>query len=113
MPTGQAETSSMVFKEALALGVPVAATASGALPETCPPAFRDRLATPGDPGALARAVLDVLDDPAGWQRRGQIGRRWVTEHYDLDELGGRLSRCYEHALAASEQALAARQPVAV
>ena len=113
MPTGQAETSSMVFKEALALGVPVAATASGALPETCPPAFRDRLATPGDPGALARAVLDVLDDPAGWQRRGEIGRRWVTEHYDLDELGGRLSRCYEHALAAPEQVLAARQPVAV
>jgi colanic acid/amylovoran biosynthesis glycosyltransferase len=106
MSTGQAETSSMVFKEALALGVPVAATASGALPETCPPEFRDRLATPGDPGALGRAVLDVLDDPAGWQRRAEIGRRWVAEHYDLDELGGRLSRCYE-------QALTARRPVPV
>jgi colanic acid/amylovoran biosynthesis glycosyltransferase len=106
MPSGQAETSSMVFKEALALGVPVAATDSGALPETCPPAFRDQLAPAGDPWALARAVLDVLDDPAGWGRRADIGRRWVAERYDLEELGKRLSRCYE-------QALRARQPVAV
>lgn len=98
MSSGQAETSSMVFKEALALGVPVAATSSGALPETCPPAFREQLARPGDPGDLARAVLRILDEPAGWQQRVDTGRRWVAERFNSAEVGERLSRCYAAAL---------------
>ena len=99
MPSGQAETSSMVFKEALALGVPVTATASGALPETCPPEFRDELARAGDPRDLADAVLKVLEQgPAAWARRADAGRRWVTEQFDAGRLGERLSRCYADAL---------------
>jgi glycosyltransferase involved in cell wall biosynthesis len=98
MPTGQAETSSMVFKEALALGVPVVATASGALPETCPPAFRHELAQPGDPLDLASAVLTVLEDPAGWVPRAEEGRRWVSERFDLARIGEHLSRYYADAL---------------
>jgi len=99
MPNGQAETSSMVFKEALALGVPVAATASGALPETCPPGFRDQLVRAGDPQDLARATLQVLGDPAGWESRAEVGRRWVEERFDSTEVGEQLSRCYARALA--------------
>jgi phosphatidylinositol alpha-1,6-mannosyltransferase len=102
MPSGQAETSSMVFKEALALGVPVAATASGALPETCPPEFRDQLARPDDPLDLGRSVRHVLDDPAGWPQRAETGCRWVAERFDSAELGERLSRCYASALADRE-----------
>jgi len=98
MPGGQAETSSMVFKEALALGVPVAATASGALPETCPPAFRDQLARTDDPSDLARAVLSVLDDPGAWAGRAEEGRRWVSEQFDLTRMGERLSQYYADAL---------------
>ena len=99
MPGGQAETSSMVFKEALALGVPVAATASGALPETCPPAFRDQLARADDPSDLARAVLSVLDDPGAWGGpRAEVGRRWVSERFDLARMGERLSRYYADVL---------------
>jgi len=103
MPSGQAEASSMVFKEALALGLPVTATASGALAETCPPEFRDQLARAGDPQDLARAVVDVLGDPAGWERRSEAGRRWVVERFDSTEMGKRLSRCYVQALAARTQ----------
>ena len=106
MPSGQAETSSMVFKEALALGVPVAATASGALPETCPPAFRDQLAQAGDPLDLARAILSVLDDPGAWTSRAEEGRRWVLERFDLARIGERLSRYYADALREHHSATA-------
>jgi glycosyltransferase involved in cell wall biosynthesis len=98
MPSGQAETSSMVFKEALALGVPVAATASGALPETCPPAYREELARQGDPRDLARAVIGVLSQPAAWADRAQEGRRWVSERFDLERIGEALGRYYAGAL---------------
>lgn len=98
MPSGQAETSSMVFKEALALGVPVAATASGALPETCPPAFRGELARPGDPHDLARAVISVLRDPGAWAARAQEGRDWVSERFNLERIGESLARYYADAL---------------
>lgn len=102
-PSGQAETSSMVFKEALAVGVPVAATASGALPETCPPEFRDQLARAGDPDDLARAILKVLgEDRGAWTRRAQVGRRWAAERFDSDQMGERLSECYAQALAAPQ-----------
>jgi len=99
LPSGQAEASSMVFKEALAVGVPVAATASGGLPETCPPEFRDQLARAGDPRDLADAVAGVLEqDPAAWARRARTGRRWVAERFDAGQLGERLSECYANAL---------------
>lgn len=98
MPNGQAETSSMVFKEALALGVPVAATASGGLPETCPPVFRGELARPGDPLDLARAVISVLREPSARADRAQEGRRWVSERFDSERIGESLARYYAGAL---------------
>jgi colanic acid/amylovoran biosynthesis glycosyltransferase len=98
MPGGQAETSSMVFKEALALGVPVAATASGGLPETCPPPFREELARPDDPLDLARAVISVLRAPEAWAARAQEGRRWVSERFNLERIGESLGRYYAAAL---------------
>jgi glycosyltransferase involved in cell wall biosynthesis len=107
MPSGQAETSSMVFKEALALGVPVAATASGALPETCPPAFREELARPGDPLDVARAVITVLREPGAWTDRAEEGRRWVSERFDLERIGESLARYYAGALRDHHQGRAA------
>lgn len=107
MPSGQAETSSMVFKEALAFGVPVAATASGALPETCPPAFREELARPGDPIELARAVISVLREPGAWADRAEEGRRWVSEQFDSERIGGSLVRYYAAALGNHHHARAA------
>ncbi len=99
MPAGQAEASSMAFKEALALGVPAIATASGGLTETCPPALRHELAAAGDPSALTAAIAAVLDDPDGWPHRTTLGRLWLTEHYDADAAAGRIAECYAGALA--------------
>ncbi len=58
--------------EAMAAGVPVVATRAGALPEVLGDAAR--LVEPGDAGALASALHDVLDDEAERERLMKAGR---------------------------------------
>jgi glycosyltransferase involved in cell wall biosynthesis len=54
--------------EAMACGTPVAAARAGSLPEVCGDAAR--LFDPDSPEDMAAAVLDVLDEPDEWARRG-------------------------------------------
>lgn len=104
MPNGQAEASSMIFKEAMAVGVPVVATSSGGLPETCPPPYRHELVPPGDPTVLARGISDSLSwviaaSPEAWRRRASVSRQWVTLRYSPTTLGTALADSYRAALA--------------
>ena len=50
-----------VLAEAMAVGTPVVATRVGGLAEVVDDGVTGRLVAPGDPAALARAVLEVLD----------------------------------------------------
>jgi glycosyltransferase involved in cell wall biosynthesis len=54
--------------EAMACGCPVACSNAASLPEVCGDAAR--YFDPGDGAAMARAVADVLDDPAPWAEKG-------------------------------------------
>lgn len=66
-PSRSAETFGMAAAEALACGLPVAASRVGALPELL---GEESLAEPGDARALAAAIGRVLADP-GVASRGQ------------------------------------------
>jgi glycosyltransferase involved in cell wall biosynthesis len=94
-PSGATDSSSMVFKEALALGVPVVATSAGGLPETCPPPFRQELAAPDDHRELAAAIERILLRPEEWGERASRGRAWVSERFSLDRLADELIACYQ------------------
>jgi glycosyltransferase involved in cell wall biosynthesis len=55
------EAFGTVLSEAMAVGTPVVATRVGGLAEVVDDGVTGRLVEPGDPDALAAAVLDVLD----------------------------------------------------
>ena len=64
-PSRSAETFGLAVAEALAAGLPVAASRVGALPELVEPAG---LVAPGDPVALAEAITRLAGDAAAGER---------------------------------------------
>lgn len=83
-----------VVLEAMAAGLPVAATAVGGVPEMVAPGRTGWLAPPEDPAALA-AVLDrLLGAPEQCRAFGREGRRRVVQDFSL---GTMVSR-YEEVL---------------
>lgn len=69
------EGQPMVVAEALALGVPVVATAVGRVPEMVEPSV-GRIVRPGDPVGLADALVELATDPATLLRMTQAASRY-------------------------------------
>jgi glycosyltransferase involved in cell wall biosynthesis len=71
-----------VLAEAMAVGTPVVATRVDGLPEVVADGVTGRLVAPGDPPALAAAVLEVLERRAemGSAARGHA-RQFATDRY--------------------------------
>jgi glycosyltransferase involved in cell wall biosynthesis len=75
-----------VLSEAMAVGTPVVATRVDGLPEVVQDGVNGRLVEPGDPAALAAAVLDVLS------RRDEMGAaaRVSARRFGADEYADRV-----------------------
>jgi glycosyltransferase involved in cell wall biosynthesis len=84
----------------MAAGVPVVATAVGGIPELVSDGETGRLVPTGDPMALARAVLALLDEPMRAAELGRAGRRRIEETYSFDRMVGAFSTLYLSELAA-------------
>jgi glycosyltransferase involved in cell wall biosynthesis len=99
------EGFSLPAAEAMACGVPVVATTGGAIPEVVGRDGRAALLVPpGDAGALASAIVEVLDDPARRDRMGTAGRRRVIERYSWRAAAEATVDVYRAALLAGEGA---------
>jgi colanic acid/amylovoran biosynthesis glycosyltransferase len=105
---GQAEGLGNVVKEALAMGLEVAVSDNGGLPEVMPPERLDELVPEGDPDALAERLLAIHELRAEWPDRAQAGRHFVRENYDWANLAGDLDAVYRRAVEAAGRPLAAR-----
>lgn len=94
---GQEEAQGRVLVEAQAAGLPVVASRVGGIPETM---AEDAgvLVPPGDPGAVANAVHELLRHPDRWPAMGRAGRNHVETHYDADALLDDLVDAYYRAL---------------
>jgi len=91
-----------VLLEAAACGVAVVATDVGGTREIFPDgAGAARLVPPGDPVALADAILALLRDERARHRIGASARRRAEEAFDAAEAGRRLARHYQETLRAA------------
>jgi phosphatidylinositol alpha-1,6-mannosyltransferase len=82
----------IVFLEAAAAGVPQVAGRSGGADEAVVHGETGLVVDdPRDPGALARALRTLLDDPVLRRGMGEAARRRAQESYDYDVLAPRLA----------------------
>ncbi|HET9515573.1 MAG TPA: glycosyltransferase [Gemmatimonadales bacterium] len=81
-----------IILDALALGIPVIATAVGGIPEALG-GGGGILVPPGDAPALARVVESIESDPARRMQLSQEARRAV-KHFDLGPMVDRVSVLY-------------------
>lgn len=89
----------MALLEAMAAGVPVIATAVGAVPGIISDPVSGRLVPPGNAAALAECLTTVLADPAGARRMADAAAVAVRDHYSADAM----ARAYACLYAAQGQ----------
>ncbi len=107
------EGFSLPAVEAMACGVPLVVTTAGALPEvTGPDGLVSLHVPPGDPGALAAAIGQLLDDEPLRLRLGAEGRRRVVEQFTWRRTAMRTAEWYADAIAARRGGRESREPVA-
>jgi len=70
--------------EAMAMGVPVVATNVGGPPEIVEDGREGYLVSPREPGAWARAIRHIADEPERGAEMGRAGRRRVQEAFTVD-----------------------------
>jgi colanic acid/amylovoran biosynthesis glycosyltransferase len=99
MPDGQAEGSSVVAKEAQAIGRPLVATSVGGIPETVRPDLRDELVPPDRPDLLAASIARLWAERAHWPVRVRAQRDWIAKEFASENTAMRLSSLYDDVIA--------------
>ncbi len=87
--------------EAAAAGCAVIASAHGGLPEIIRDRETGRLIAPGDPGALATAAAELLDDPGLRERLGQAAARDVWARFTPGRLRAGIHDLYDGVRASN------------
>jgi glycosyltransferase involved in cell wall biosynthesis len=92
------EGQPMAILEAMASGLPVVATAIGAVPTMIRDGVEGRVVEPGDVPALTEALADVLGSAERRQLIGAAARKRAEERHDLPILSARLAAAYRSVL---------------
>lgn len=100
--TTDAEAFGMVLAEANACGRPVVGTRVGGIPDFVRPHENGLLSPPRDSDALAKRILEVLENPAFADEMGTRGRALVLHHHDWDRLTLLTEGLLEEVLGADE-----------
>ncbi|MBX6387447.1 MAG: glycosyltransferase family 4 protein [Frankia sp.] len=96
------EGFSLPAVEEMSCGLPLVATAAGSLPEVVGPDGEAALTVPpGDAGALAAAIMRLLDDPELRARLGAGGRRRVEERFSWRAATRATAEWYADCVAAA------------
>ncbi len=107
------EGFSLPTAELMACGTPLVVSDAGAIPEVVgPDGLCADLVTPGDVGALTRALGALLDDPERRERYGAAGRARVEELFSWRAAAAATAAAYEEACldTVARPSRRARQP---
>jgi glycosyltransferase involved in cell wall biosynthesis len=85
--------------EAMAMGKPVVASRVGGIPEVVRDGLTGLLVSPGNPEALALALVRLLQDPNSRQGMGRAGKQRVEEHFTLEHTMSTLQGLYAQLLS--------------
>ena len=96
---GQAEGLGNVVKEALAVGLEVAISDNGGLPEVMPPDRSGELVPEGDATALAERLEAIREIRPRWPERAHEGRVWVEEAFDWRKLAPAIDAVYRRVVS--------------
>jgi glycosyltransferase involved in cell wall biosynthesis len=88
----------VALMEALALGLPVAATAVGGIPEAVTDGVEGLLVPPGQPEALADAIATITDDD---ERRARMAAAacLAGERFDIRVAATRIEQIYRELMS--------------
>lgn len=86
--------------EAMAAGRPVVATRVGGTDEAIDEGVTGRLVPPADPGALAAALRELIDDRAALERLARAGRAAAERHFSVGAMVRGVEAIYDAELAA-------------
>lgn len=96
---GDTEGLGVVLLEALEFGLPLIASDVGGIPDIVRHGETGLLVPPGEAGALADAIVRVVEDPAAARERVEKGRAHMRDHFGLPGVVDRLLACYGAALS--------------
>ena len=89
--------------ESAAMEIPVVASRVGGLVETVRDGLTGILVPPADPQAIARGIVELLDEPPRGRSMGRAGRRVVREEYEWSDSLERLIESYEWAVTSADR----------
>ena len=89
-----------VLMEAASQKLPILSTAVSAIPEFVTDGVQGRLVPPGDPGALAAAIVALAADPAARRRFAEAARARLVAEFGMTDGIDRLEARLVEALTA-------------
>jgi glycosyltransferase involved in cell wall biosynthesis len=99
VPANHGEDFGLYVIEALASGVPVVQPDHGAFPELIAATGGGTLCAPDDPADLARALTELLLDPARARSLGAAGRAAVRKRFTVPHMTRKVLAVFERILA--------------
>lgn len=101
VPATYGEAFGLYVAEALAAGVPVVQPRHAAFPELMAATGGGLLCEPDDPLSLARAIEELLLDPARARELGRRGREVVLRQFNVERMAEEVLRVFEQICAST------------